>query len=190
MADDASFTLRYHVERREISDWYWWAWRQPRGLWRYWLLFLLITLGAAGLISQLAGFSRPAALVVASFAYLAGIGFFVLFPQLKYKPSERTLRVHAGGIDTVRAGCTAHRSWRDISLVTQRKGFVVLTVAGSHPYWPGKLWLRTQTGNAFIIPDRAFADSDVKRDFCRSITAWHSSQRQRFPRWAKSAYYE
>jgi hypothetical protein len=185
-----SYTLRYSVERHEIWNWYWFYWSRRNGLWRFWVLQLFALLLAAWAISAALHFSTAQATFFAFSIYLLYIVFFVVFPQAHYKPNERTITINANGIETSRAGVATHRSWRDISTVVIRNDYIAMIVAGGISLWPLPIWIRIRTGNAFVIPNRAFHDNRGMSEFKHSIQEWHETQRQQFPRLARSRYYE
>jgi hypothetical protein len=189
-SEPTAFTLSYHVERREIWNWYWFYWSRIDGLWRYWVLWLFSLIISAWAISLAMRSAFIDAAGPALLIYFLGIAFFVIFPQLAYKPSVRSITISTDGINTSRAGITARRSWGDISSITVRDGYTALVVAGGIQFWPFPVWLRSRTGNAFIIPDRAFADDAGRDTFRRTIQSWHAIQKQRFPRLASSRYCE
>jgi hypothetical protein len=78
-----------------------------------------------------------------------------------FKHRERVLAVGPDGIDTTIGKKSAHRDWSEISAVEDRAGVVAITVR--------------QTGNAFLIPNRAFADDGARADFLRRAAAWHAA---------------
>ena len=121
---------------------------------------------------------------IVSFAFL----FFVVFPQLSYKPRERTLEMSASGLDTSIGTQSGHRSWRDISSISDAGETIVCVVAGGIPLMIG--WLRTRNGNAYVIPNRAFVDAAQRTAFLDQITAWHRAQAMRYPRFARNRYFE
>lgn len=186
-ASDQAFVLRYRVERAEIWMWYWWAWRQPRGLWSYW-----VAIGA--LIAACCYFFRTverpstATDVVASLAVAFAIcAFFILYPQLMYKGRERVLQVSAAGIDASVGTMSSHRDWQDIASIIDRDAFIAAVVAGGIPF--GLFWLRTRNGNAFIIPNRAFESASERVAFLQQARSWHAANALRFPRFSRSRYF-
>lgn len=185
--DANAFVLKYRVERHEIWTWYWWAWRQPRGLWSYWVLVGAAIAICAYLARTAERIGTPddvAASLAIGFAVCA---FFILYPQLMYKGRERVLHVSASGIDTSIGAMSAHRDWRDIASVVDRGAYIAAVVAGGVPF--GVFWLRTRNGNAFVIPNRAFADSSERATFLQQALSWHAAKAMRFPRVSRSRYF-
>ncbi len=71
----------------------------------------------------------------------------ILYPQLRFKPQTRTVTIGTSGITTVVGRKSGRISWKNIRSVTEDRGYVV--VQGS-------------SGNAFIIPPRAFETPEAK----------------------------
>jgi hypothetical protein len=182
-----AFVLRYRVDRPEIWTWYWYAWRQPRGLWSYWIV-VGAAVATASYFIRTAG--RPGTsndVLVSLVIAFAVCAFFILYPQLMYKGRERVLQVSAAGIDTSIGTMSAHRDWKDISLILDRGEYIAAVVAGGIPL--GVFWLRTSNGNAFIIPNRAFGDPLERAAFLQQARSWHMVNVIRFPRFSRSRYY-
>jgi hypothetical protein len=180
-----AFELKYSVQRQELWNYYWWAWRQPDGLWIYWLIFSLAALALGWLwasISETTNLFEATALIC-----LTGACFFVLFPQLAYKPQERSVTIDADGIDTTIGARSGHRGWADISSVTSRGDSIILMVSGGTRLLPG-LWLLTRVGNAFIIPNRAFKGAEQRQEFLGSAQNWHRPHAQKFPALSTKRY--
>jgi hypothetical protein len=87
----------------------------------------------------------------------AVITFFILYPQLMFKPQERTLTVSERGIDTSIGGKSRTVKWEDISAVQDAPD--ITTIVGKN-------------GNAFLIPRRAFNSEKDRSGFLASVTAW------------------
>lgn len=88
---------------------------------------------------------------------VAVITFFILFPQLMFKPHERTLTVSEGGIDTSigRKGGTV--KWEEIAAIQDAPDLT--TIVG-------------RNGNAFLIPNRAFNSEKDRSVFLASVRHW------------------
>ena len=180
-------TIRYSVKRRELWNWYWWAWRQPRGLWSYWLvltvLIFVFVLFVEGTLQTISFASLIAPAILTSLLFL----FFVVFLQVSYKPRERVLTVGLEGIETRIGDTSARRDWRDISYIVERASYTVICVAGGISL--GIIWLRIRNGNAFVIPRRAFDSNADYLYFVNSIESWHKLKSVRFPRFSLTRYY-
>jgi hypothetical protein len=132
-------TIEYASRRGEIWIWYWKAWRQR--LWKSHLrLFAIVTVLAYLFLSYPAPPSR-ATLALPMAIGAVPVFLLILYPQLRFKPQPRTVTIGTSGITTAVGQKSGRISWRNIRSVTEDRGYVV--VQGS-------------SGNAFIIPPRAF----------------------------------
>ncbi len=180
-------TLHYAVTRGELWDWYWWAWRRPRGLWAYWVFVAAVIFGLQVLDLLTRQSLTLSALGMPALIAFGAVLFFIVFPQLAYKPRERILIVNRDEIETSIGDMSAKRSWKDVAYVVVRPGYVALGIAGG--IFLGPCWLRTLNGNAFVVPRRAFDSESDYRDFLQKVRAWHSAHVVRFPRFSRSRYY-
>lgn len=159
--EQRSFTLRYRSQRREVWNFYWARWRAS--LWRSWLLYgALVVVGALVIDSydhKLGWQDAPVALLY----MLLLFAFFTIFPQLAFKPQERVLNADPGGIDTTVGGESGHRDWREIGSITDDGDAITFVVA--------------RTGNAFIVPMRAFQGAAERAEFLRAVMEWHEAAR-------------
>jgi hypothetical protein len=150
------YTLEYSSTREEVWRYYWRAWAKPRGLW---LMQLFIAFSAAATHSLVSTdrFSAPRFLTVWALAFLACVVFLPLWPQLKFKPSVRTLTVGPSGMRTSIGKLSGEIRWKDVA-----------AIEGDGP----EIYIASRQGNALIIPARAF-DSDVsRRQFLEDIRSW------------------
>jgi hypothetical protein len=182
-----AFVFKYRVERPEIWTWYWWAWRQPHGLWSYWIVVGAAVASASYFIRTAERPGTPSDVLASLVIAFAMCAFFILHPQLMYKGRERVLQVSATGIDTSIGTMSAHRNWKDVSLIVDRGEYIAAVVAGGIPF--GVFWLRTLNGNAFIIPNRAFGNASERVAFLQQARSWHAANVLRFPRFSRSRYY-
>lgn len=148
-------TIRYKSSRKEVNAWYWKKWREK--LWLYHLgLFVLTAVMFA---------SRwPAG---NSFDLLRGViaGFLVVlaciaFPQIMFKPKERALTVNANGIDTEIGRIKGHIGWNEVGKVEEASHAILIT--------------RKKSGNAFIVPNRAFQSQEERDVFYKTTKGWQS----------------
>ena len=182
-----AFAFKYRVERAEIWSWYWWAWRQPRGLWSYWVIAGAAVATGSYFIQTAEQPGTPYNAISSLVIAFVICAFFILYPQFMYKGRERDLRVSAAGIDTSIGTMSAHRNWKDIASIVDRGEYIAAVVAGGIPL--GIFWLRTRNGNAFIIPNRAFANASERDLFLRQACSWHAANGLRFPRISRRRYY-
>ena len=155
MADDrpAPVTLRYRTTRAEIWAWYWREWRR-----RFWIFWLLGGVAVGGIV--LGDTHDP---LLAAGAVAALFAAFAAWPQLSFKRQDRTLVLGPDGIDTTIGAKHAIRPWREIGEVRETAMYVVLTVAA--------------TGNAFLIPYRAFRNDAERRAVLDAIAKWRAAAR-------------
>lgn len=153
-----SFTLRYRARRAEIWRYYWRAWRS-----RLWIYWLAIPVGALTIFG-LSLWGRPLEtrdLWLAAGMAAATLLFFVLYPQLRFKPEERVLTADSIGIRSTIGKRSGARTWQEFSEIRDTGETIALVVA--------------KTTNAFVIPNRAFADALERADFLESARAWHAA---------------
>jgi hypothetical protein len=153
-------TIRYSSSRQEIWRSYWRAWAKPKGLWRY---HALVAVLLATLREEVQGFShfRPTAFFVTALAAMLGcMLFFSLWPQIRFKPTERILSVSPTGWSTQIGKLSAARSWSEVREITEDAGTIV--VVGTNQ-------------NALIVPSRAFADEEMRQRFLTDVRAWHAA---------------
>jgi len=142
-----NFELRYASRREEIWRWYWGAWR--RKTWRVHALVLATIVVWVWVLAP-AGASLASMGLSALLWSVLAMAVLVGWPQLRFKPQERTLRVDAEGLETWIAGRSGRRKWSQIRSIFEEGGAVVL---------------ETVTGNAFVVPDRAFSSPDERASF-------------------------
>lgn len=103
------YTVHYASRRDEIWRWYWRAWRQPAGLWRYHVLFGVVFgfVFAAG--REPDAFRLGRFLAVTATITAACVVLFPLWPQLRFKSALRTLSINEEGIQTTVGSMTSPR---------------------------------------------------------------------------------
>jgi hypothetical protein len=101
-------------------------------------------------------------------------GFFVCFPlaavflvllmaawpQVMFKNKERALEVGPVGWSTRIGSNIGSRSWAQVTSIEKAKNAVAIV---------------SDTGNALIIPARAFSDASHMEAFVRDAQLWHRS---------------
>lgn len=143
-------TVEYQVRRSEVWSLYWWLWR--RGLWRSHLLIVAM-LGPFASLMMFGGFPPDLrGWIDVTGAALAVPALLILYPQLRFKSSIRTLTIGASGIRTRIGSRGGTIAWRKIGIVARENGAVIIQ--------------RTR-GNAFIVPARAFASPEAAEAFAR-----------------------
>ena len=99
-------------------------------------------------------------LTVAFIGTLACVVFLPLWPQLRFKPAIRTLTINAEGLVTAVGSVSGSRSWKDIRSIEESDGAIVIT--GNNK-------------NAFVVPERAFANPSEREQFFEAARQWHSA---------------
>jgi len=145
-------TIEYAPRRGEIWTWYWKVW--IKRLWKSHLRIFTIVAGLAYLF-----LSYPAPPSLTTLAVPLAIGaipvlLLILYPQLRFKPQTRTVTIGTSGITTVVGRKSGRISWKNIRSVTEDRGYVI--VQGS-------------SGNAFIIPPRAFETPEEQVRFVATM---------------------
>jgi hypothetical protein len=142
--------IDYQLRRSEVWTLYWWMWR--RGLWRTHLMaFVAVGVATALLVYRAV---PPNAL---GWAIVLGPALFlpilwIAYPQLRFKPQQRTLVIDVSGVRTKIGSRSGSISWRNIGAVAQVRDTVIIQ--------------RTR-GNAFVVPARAFTSPEAFQDFAR-----------------------
>jgi hypothetical protein len=150
-----SYNLRYRSSRAEVWRWYWRAWRS-----RLWVTHLLF----AGVVSMSAvqlqhlPFNAITLLLVFAAALPITILSFALWPQVAFKNQERVLSVGPDGWSTTIGDRTGSKRWSEISSVQAAPDSIVIT---------------SSSGNALVIPDRAFLSPGAVQQFLKDAQAWH-----------------
>jgi len=165
MSADPLHTLRYRSSRQEIWHWYWRAWTS--GLWRY---PVVVGLLAAVLQAEHRGFSHLSALSLIGTAVTGALVcmlFFALWPQIRFKPAERTLSVNPSGWTTAIGNLTGARTWNEIREIVEDSGMICIVGRG---------------GNALVIPTRAFHTEADRQRFLADIRQWHQAATPARPR--------
>lgn len=150
---DAPLTVRYATTRAELWRFYLHAWRN--GLWRQHAAIAVFLLLAGVLFTR--GAPLAAGAVSGAGLALVAVAFLFAWPQLRYKPQERVLTIAPSGVTTEIAGKSGSWAWSDIAAVEES---------------PGEVILRNRSGNAFIVPARAFAAPARRKVFAERARRW------------------
>jgi hypothetical protein len=158
-----SYSLSYRSSRAEVWHWYWAAWRA-----RLWREHLLVAAILALVLPYFSGVPYTIKANVLCFigALPAVTVLFALWPQIMFKSRERTLHVGPDGWSTNIGSTSGSRRWAEIASIQEALDYVVITSA---------------TGNALIVPARAFADEAIKSQFVKDARAWLHGQAVRNP---------
>jgi len=155
-------TLRYTLTRIEIVRSYF----QSLAASPKFLAMILIYSAAMGvfLLVVRGAFSRPLRLndVIFALAWMLGVfSFMPLWLFIRGKTSERTLSISANGISTEIGSLKGQVPWGKVKIVTDARQHVL--IVGT-------------TGNAFIIPSRAFQGPDQRAQFIEQIQHWRGGK--------------
>ena len=154
------YTVNYSSRRSEIWRWYWRAWKRPAGLWRFHVMFGLGFAFFFAVLLEPGAFRLGYFLTVAVIVTLACVIFFPLWPLLRFKSAVRTLTINADGLVTAVGSVSGSRLWKDIRSIEESEGAIVIT--GNNK-------------NAFVVPERAFANSGERKQFFEAARQWHSA---------------
>lgn len=149
-------TIEYSSTRGEVWRYYWRAWAKPRGLW---LMQAFISFSAAATYSLVSTerASMPRFIAVWVLAFLACVVVLPLWPQLRFKPSVRTLAVGPNGMRTSIGKLSGEIRWKDVAAIEED---------GS------EIYIASRQGNALIIPARAFDSDASRRAFLDDVRSW------------------
>lgn len=151
-------TLRYSSTRAEIWRWYWFAWKA-----KFWRLHVLLAAAAAWIfmvtVDGFIDFRHYFLYCVVALPFV--IFSMALWSQVMFKSKERVLHVGPTGWSTLIGAQSGSRSWAQVASVQDTRDAVVITGT---------------TGNALIIPSRAFQDPLSKQQFVKDAQSWHSAR--------------
>ena len=153
-----TYTLRYRSSRAEVWRAYWRLWRA-----RLWYVHAIFAVALAF------GLSRTEVLrgdiygwVTAAFvAFILILVISVTASQLLFKSAERTLEVGPDGWSTQIGKKTGSRKWSELVPVREENGMVI--IAG-------------KSGNALLIPNRAFESEAQRKAFMEDVSQWSAGQ--------------
>lgn len=147
--------VRYSLRRSELWLWYRRAWRTR--LWkRHVVIVSAIFVGALAVPAAL-----DARLLVATVLSVALLAVMVAYPQLRFKPQERSLEIDPMGLRTSIKSSSKAYSWSDVASIDEGIGHIIITLKNL---------------NAFIIPSRAFADEEARNEFLTSARTWSGAR--------------
>jgi hypothetical protein len=133
---------------------------RPAGLWRFHVLFGLVFAFFLAVVFEPGAFRFGYFLTAACIGTVACVIFLPLWPQLRFKPAIRTLTINPEGLVTAIGSVSGSRSWKDIRSIDETDGTIVIT--GNNE-------------NAFVVPERAFANSGERKRFFEAARQWHSA---------------
>jgi hypothetical protein len=151
-------TVEYDLTRRHIWGWRWRAMRRPLGAW---IAYLLSGIAVSELTLFALIWGRGLGLGDVMLSLLAGLACIALFlfvPVARFRTQQRTLRIDAAGIQIIRDGKRAFKSWGQVVAILEAAG---------------QIYIVCSRMNAIIIPREAFWSSDRQWEFLTRIRRLH-----------------
>ena len=152
-------TIEYASSRDEVWRAYWRSWARPAGLWRVHVTIALGIAAASELLLHGSAWHVSSLAVTAALAGLACVMLFPLWPQLRFKSATRKLTIDKDGFKTTIGARSGERSWQEIAAVEDIGEEILIIV---------------KTGNAMVVPRRAFANETERARFLDVARNWHS----------------
>ncbi|WP_233841568.1 YcxB family protein [Dyella sp. 2HG41-7] len=155
--NDTTYSLRYSSSRIEVWRWYWRAWRSKYGWWH-----LLIAAGITWdtLDSQGGAFHLSTFLLRYVWILPTVVVVMAAWPQIAFKSQERLLDVGPEGWSTRIGKKSGSRTWRMVGSIRSNDEVICIV---------------STTGNALLIPKRAFQSGLSREAFLTDIRRWHGS---------------
>jgi hypothetical protein len=155
--DANNMTIQYALTRAEVVAGFFRSFRSsPR-----YLTFLVVCVLALFIVVPQAGegFSHPFTMHDAGNAVLGTLcTFLLLLPLILFiraKTAMRSLTISPEGISTEVGSLNGRVAWPKIKIVEEKESFVLIASA---------------SGNAFYVPNRAFATAEQKAEFVTKAT--------------------
>ena len=155
MAGADSIEVRYSSSRRDVWLWYRKAWIS-----RLWVFHLVVSLSVTAAILWVESGSHPVG--PAQIAGAIGVALLLIaamatYPQVVFKAQERWLQIRPDGMATRIKSMSRQYSWGEVAK---------LTAVGD------SINIGLRSGNAFIIPRRAFASDADRTAFLDAARRW------------------
>ena len=150
-------TVAYHSTRAGVAKWYWYSLRHNRlhqAVEAAWLS-LLMYMGFSW--SRTHGWG-PVGCVAAGVAIaMVGAVLSAAYPQLRFKPQERTLTASPDGLSSSIGSRSRTMAWSKVGDVVE---------------WDGVVRVTSRYGNAMLIPFEAFGSTKERQEFVSSCRTW------------------
>jgi hypothetical protein len=157
-----AITLTYRSTRDELLRWYGRLWLSR--LWKYHLVIFVVVFLADLFISGFPRIGNNTSFIIrALLASFAVIAILVIYPQIMYKPNMRTLTVNDQGINTNIGARSGEISWLEIISIEEANKCICIS---------------SQTGNAFLVPDRAFKSVADRSYFLDEVRKWYQRAKE------------
>ncbi len=153
------YTIEYTSSRDEVWRAYWRSWARPAGLWRVQVAVALGIAAASEVFLHGSEWRVSSLAATATVAGLACVVLFPLWPQLRFKSATRVLTIDRDGFKTTIGARSGERSWQEIAAVEDTGEEVLIIV---------------KTGNAMVVPRRAFRDEAARARVRDDARNWHS----------------
>ncbi|RUL75924.1 hypothetical protein EKH80_09360 [Dyella choica] len=156
--DEKRYSLRYRSSRMEVWRWYWRAWLARYGWWH-----LLIAAAVTWLTLANSGARFGPAEYSLRFVWIAPlvIALMAAWPQLAFKSQEPVLEVGPEGWSSRIAGKVGSRAWKMVASIQSNHEIIALV---------------SDSGNALLIPRRAFQSESSREAFLSDIRRWHAAK--------------
>jgi hypothetical protein len=151
-------TVEYDLTRRDVWGWRWRAMRRPLGTWIAYLLASVAVFEFALLCLTWGRGWGVGDVVLSLVAGLVCAALFVFVPVARFKTQQRALRIDEAGIQIVRDGQRAFKSWGQVVAVLEAAG---------------QIYIVCLRANAIIIPREAFGSTERRWDFLTRIRRLH-----------------
>jgi hypothetical protein len=152
--ESGTHTLRYRSLRTEIWRMYWRAWRK-----KLWVIHVLLAVVAAWICSN----NTLPSIAVWFFVWLPIVVVcLAAFPQIMFKPHERMLQLTPEGWSSTIGSKSGSMSWKAIRGVEES---------------PEGLLIVSATGNAMVVPQRAFTDVSHRAAVVTDVKGWFVASR-------------
>lgn len=155
--DEKIYSLRYRSSRVEVWRWYWRAWLSRYG---WWHLLLAVAVTGETLAIQDGEFQLSKFLLRFLWVAPTLVGLMAAWPQVAFKSQERLLEVGPEGWSTSIAKKSGSRTWRMVDSIRSNDEIIFIV---------------STSGNALLIPKRAFQNGISREAFLADIRHWHGS---------------
>ena len=142
--------ITYRSTRADIWRAYGHVWWQSRPMKIIQLSIFVIVFTVAHSWLEGAGVRGTQQFMTAIGAALVVFAMFVAYPQLRFKPEERALRIGPAGISTTIGSQSGEIGWSKVARITPTPDAIYIVGTGGH---------------GFCIPNHAFASSSQRADF-------------------------
>lgn len=148
MTNRESMDIEYSTTKAEIQKWYWEKWKMA--LWKFHVLIFIVVFGFVFINLNRLLASMGVKILYSTITGFVPIFFMILYPIFMHKPQVRKLHIDKEGIKTTVAAKSAAIKWESIESILKDEKYI---------------YINGKNGNAFVIPDRAFKDKEMRNSF-------------------------